>query len=102
MIRWKVLGALALVFTLVFIAAKDIRSAELKEGDIVFQTSLSAQSKAIQLATKSKYSHMGIISKETSKDYVYEAAQVVKLTPLEVWIQRGEGNHYVVKRLKNA
>ena len=32
---------------------------EIKYGDLIFQTSLSAQSKAIQLATKSKYSHCG-------------------------------------------
>lgn len=31
---------------------------EIKSGDIIFQTSKSNQSKAIQLATHSKYSHM--------------------------------------------
>ena len=35
----------------------------IKEGDIIFQTSTSSQSKAIQLATHSKYSHVGIIFK---------------------------------------
>lgn len=33
----------------------------LKDGDIIFQTSLSGQSKAIQAATGSPYSHCGII-----------------------------------------
>jgi len=33
---------------------------------------------------------------------VYEAVQPVKLTPLKDWIKRGEGLHYVVKRLKDA
>src|SRR5690606_5876902 len=33
----------------------------IQNGDIIFQTSKSSQSQAIQLATKSKYSHMGII-----------------------------------------
>src|SRR5882757_2605456 len=33
----------------------------LSDGDIIFQTSTSRQSKAIQLATHSKYSHMGIL-----------------------------------------
>lgn len=30
-------------------------------GDIIFQTSLSSQSQAIQLATHSDYSHTGMI-----------------------------------------
>jgi hypothetical protein len=74
----------------------------LKNGDIIFQTSKSSQSKAIQLATNSKYSHMGIIYENDRKYFVYEAVQPVKLTPLQEWIKRGENGHYVVKRLKNS
>ena len=73
-----------------------------QNGDIIFQTSQSNQSKAIQLATKSKYSHVGIIYSNNNKFFVYEAVQPVKLTPLNQWIDRGENDHYVVKRLKNA
>lgn len=75
---------------------------ELKNGDLIFQTSLSSQSKAVQLATKSKYSHCGIVYQEGSKFYVFEAVQPVKRTPLQQWIARGQGGKYVVKRLKNA
>ena len=75
---------------------------EIKEGDLIFQTSLSRQSKAIQLATKSKYSHCGIIYKMNGQYYVFEAVQPVKATPLDKWIARGENGHYVIKRLKNA
>jgi hypothetical protein len=75
---------------------------ELYNGDIIFQTSKSNQSKAIQLATNSKYSHMGIIYKNEEKFFVYEAVQPVKLTPLVEWINRGENGHYVIKRLENA
>ena len=75
---------------------------DIKNGDLIFQTSLSSQSKAIQLATKSKYSHCGIIYQEGKKWYVFEAVQPVKRTPLDKWIKRGEGGKYVVKRLKNA
>lgn len=32
------------------------------DGDIIFQTSKSSQSQAIQVATHSKYSHMGVLS----------------------------------------
>lgn len=74
----------------------------IKDGDIIFQTSLSAQSKAIQLATKSKYSHCGIIYKSNDKYYVFEAVQPVKSVPLEKWIARGKDRHYIIKRLKEA
>lgn len=77
------------------------KSEDFQNGDIIFQVSQSSQSKAIQLATKSKYSHMGIIYQEGAKLFVYEAVQPVKLTPLIKWINRGENHHYVVKRLKN-
>ncbi len=75
---------------------------DIQNGDIIFQTSLSAQSKAIQLATKSKYSHMGMIYKNGNNFFVFEAVQPVKLTPLNQWIARGQNGKYVIKRLKNA
>ncbi|MFZ4398659.1 MAG: YiiX family permuted papain-like enzyme [Bacteroidales bacterium] len=74
----------------------------IKDADLIFQTSLSRQSKAIQLATKSKYSHCGLIFKENNEVYVYEAVQPVKRTLLKKWIAKGENGHYVIKRLKNA
>lgn len=75
---------------------------EIKNGDLIFQTSLSGQSKAIQLATKSKYSHCGLIYKDGNDFYVFEAVQPVKRTPLDKWIARGQDGKYVIKRLKNA
>ena len=78
------------------------KDVEFQNGDIIFQTSQSGQSKAIQLATHSKYSHVGIIYNNGGKYFVYEAVQPVKLTPLDKWIDRGLDDHYVVKRLKNA
>ena len=77
-------------------------SGKVRNGDIIFQTSRSSQSQAIQLATDSRYSHMGIIYENEGELFVYEAIQPVKLTPLRDWIKRGENNHYVVKRLKKA
>ena len=75
---------------------------EIKNGDLIFQTSLSGQSKAIQLATNSKYSHCGIVYSDNGQFYVYEAIQPVKTTPLDKWIARGKDGHFVIKRLKNA
>lgn len=71
-----------------------------EDGDIIFQSSMSGQSYAIQLATGSKYSHCGMIFKENGEYFVYEAVQPVKKTLLMTWITHGDDNHYVVKRLK--
>jgi len=57
---------------------------------------------AIQLATKSPYSHMGIVYLRDGEPFVFEAVQPVKLTPLAAWIERGEKGHFVAKRLRNA
>lgn len=73
-----------------------------QEGDLIFHASRSAQSLAIQQATGSRYSHMGIILLRDGKPFVFEAASTVKYTPLRVWIDRGQQGHYVVKRLKDA
>ncbi len=69
-----------------------------QEGDILFQTSLSAQSVAIQKATHSRFSHVGTVLFRDGKPYVFEAVQPVKFTPLKSWIRRGKGGRYVAKR----
>lgn len=69
-----------------------------EQGDIIFQTSKSSQSLAIQKATNSPYSHMGIILFKNNKPYVYEASNIVKFTPLQTWIEQGISNKYVIKR----
>ncbi|RPI64642.1 MAG: YiiX family permuted papain-like enzyme [Lysobacterales bacterium] len=75
---------------------------EPRNGDVVFQTSRSSQSLAIQLATKSPYSHMGIVYVREGDPFVYEAVQPVTLTPLAEWVARGERGHFVAKRLHDA
>lgn len=73
-----------------------------RNGDIVFQTSTSSQSLAIQLATRSPYSHMGIVYIRDGAPLVFEAVQPVRLTPLATWIKRGERGRFVAKRVRNA
>ncbi|MGO8968719.1 MAG: YiiX family permuted papain-like enzyme [Myxococcaceae bacterium] len=73
-----------------------------EEGDIVFQTSRSPQSLAIQKATHFVYSHVGLVTFRDAKPYVLEAEATVRATPLLDWLARGEGGHYVVKRLVDA
>jgi hypothetical protein len=74
----------------------------LHEGDLIFHTSQSAQSQAIQLATHSPYSHCGLLYKTNGEWQVFEAVQPVKLMPLARWVARGQGQHFVVKRLRDA
>ena len=79
----------------------DLLPGLLKEGDIIFQESLSDQSKAIKLATHSRYSHVGIIFKFNNQFQVLEAVQPVTITPLNKFINKGKNHHYVIKRLIN-
>ncbi len=73
---------------------------DLRDGDIVFHSSKSAQSAAIERATNSPYSHMGVILHRDGKPFVYEAIATVRYTPLASWTARGDGGKYIVKRLK--
>ena len=75
---------------------------QLRNGDIIFHTSRSPQSVAIQKATHSPYSHMGIVYLKDEHAYVFEAVKRVKLTPLDQWIARGEHGEFAVKRLRDA
>ncbi|MGW8306044.1 MAG: YiiX family permuted papain-like enzyme [Achromobacter pulmonis] len=75
---------------------------QVQTGDLVFQQSRSAQSLAIQQATHSPYSHMGMIVLRQGAPYVLEAAATVSYTPLASWAARGEDGKYVVKRLRDS
>jgi hypothetical protein len=75
---------------------------ELRDGDLVFQTSRSAQSLAIQRATGSRYSHMGLVLTRQGKPFVLEAVATVRYTPLLDWIKRGQDGRFAVRRLRNA
>ncbi|UOQ67413.1 YiiX/YebB-like N1pC/P60 family cysteine hydrolase [Hymenobacter volaticus] len=63
-------------------------SSKLHDGDLIFQTSTSAQSQAIQLATHSPYSHCGILFKRNGAWRVFEAVQPVSETSLQAWTAR--------------
>jgi hypothetical protein len=75
---------------------------ELQDGDIIFHKSQSSQSEALRRAMNSPYTHMGVIFIENDAPVVYEAVGPVTRTPLEEWIQRGDGGRFVVKRLSEA
>jgi hypothetical protein len=72
---------------------------QVQDGDIIFQSSKSQQSKAVELATNSVFSHCGIIFIENGMPYVYEAVQPVGKRPLIDWIKSGVGEKYKIRRL---
>ncbi len=80
--------------------ARPPQASDLADGDIIFQDSESEQSHAIERATGSRYSHMGMIVFRDKVPFVYEASATVRYTPLTTWIARGRDEHYVVKRLR--
>lgn len=84
-----------------FILAAPIQN-NFKVGDILFQSSESRQSKAIELATHSKFSHVAMIVEKDGKLVVVEALQPVKYTPIEDWIKQGKESKFTQCRLKDA
>ena len=77
-------------------------STELRDGDIVFQYSGSAQCAAIAQATRSPYTHCGIVFMEGGKPVVWEAIGPVLKTPYKEWAGHGVNEHVVIKRLRDA
>jgi len=85
-----VVAAAAAWLTLTAVSAEELPP--LKSGDIVFQYSGSSQSLPILLATRSPYTHMGIVDLDRAGGpYVIEAGAKVTLTPLAEWIDDGSG-----------
>jgi hypothetical protein len=93
---------LALAILALAILAPGVSRADagLRDGDIIFHSSRSGQSAAIQRATHSPYSHVGLVLYRDGKPFVFEAIATVRYTPLANWVARGDGGRYVVKRLK--
>ena len=70
----------------------------LQTGDVVFHTSRSRQSVAIQEATDSPLSHVGLVEVTPQGVFVVEAVQPVKRTPFAQWKARGVGGRLLVLR----
>ncbi len=87
------------LYLLLFIVPLTACTQQYRDGDIIFQSSPSRQSAAIEEATQSPYSHCGIIFYENNVAYVYEAVQPVGKRRLDEWIESGVNAEFVVKRL---
>ena len=102
-----ILCIILLVTTLPFVSiiaeiytARTGKVQDVREGDVIFQTSPSEQSPLIQIATRSKISHCGIIVMKNGKPYVLETLKTLVVTPLDKFIARGEDGKYWLKRSK--
>jgi uncharacterized protein YycO len=101
LILFKKILNLLLLFCFYGLSSESFSTSILKEGDIIFQETLSEQSRAIKKATNSKYTHVGIIFLYNGEYNVLEAVQPVKITNLQVFIKRSVNNHFIIKRIKN-
>ena len=91
-------STIVLLYLVAVISCSRPEANELKEGDIVFQTSTSQQAPLIIAATNSPWSHCGIIIEKPDGLYVLEAISKVSLTPYQQWVERGVGKRVKAKR----
>ena len=76
-IEWrKGMRMALLLISCVLFANSTYAAPAVRDGDIIFHTSRSAQSAAIQRATHSPYSHFGIILYRDDKPFVFEAIDI--------------------------
>ena len=80
------------------LSAQDTPITDVREGDVIFQTSQSSQSPLIQLGTRSHITHCGIVVMNNGKPYVLESLKILVLTPLDEFVARGKDGKYWLKR----
>ena len=73
---------------------------DVREGDVIFQTSLSQQSPLIKMGTRSTITHCGVVVIKDGNPYVLETQKTLVLTPLKKFIARGKDGKYWHKRPK--
>ena len=102
-----VIGILACIVALPFrsmlmeaITASTAPIKDVREGDVIFQTSLSQQSPLIQIGTRSKITHCGIVVMIDGAPYVLETLSTLVVTPLDKFVARGKNGKYWLKRPK--
>jgi hypothetical protein len=75
---------------------------DLRDGDLVFIVNNRGQGRAIQLATHSKFTHVGIVFIENGQPMVYHAIEPVSKNTLLEFISASSDKTYEVRRLKGA
>lgn len=84
-----------------FSAKAQTDKTHLKNGDMIFIVNPSGQGKAIQLATHSKYTHIGIVFIEEGKVMLYHAVEPVMKSTLAEFISMSADKKFEVRRLKD-
>jgi hypothetical protein len=82
------------------VSANEEKPLALRDGDIVFSGSDAGQGGAIIAATRSPYTHCGIVFISEGKWMVLEAVQPVGVVSLEVFKSRAKPGTFKVSRLK--
>ncbi|MCK8498822.1 YiiX family permuted papain-like enzyme [Myxococcus fulvus] len=99
--RWM-MGCMLWLWGLSAVAApRDALEAKLRTGDIVLHTSRSRQSQAIQVATHSPLSHVGLVEVTEKGAFVVEAVQPVQRVPFAKWKARGVKDRILVLRAED-
>ncbi|MBK8227197.1 MAG: hypothetical protein IPK70_08470 [Flavobacteriales bacterium] len=99
-LRWPS-GIVLAALTVTQLHAQPELSKRLRDGDLLFQHIGGEQGLALQLATKSRWTHVGIAFKRQGRWEVLEAVGPVKFTPLAEWVEQGN-EEYVLLRLADA
>jgi hypothetical protein len=100
--RYLFISTLALVIS-ICLAFTSIRKSktDFKNGDLIFIINPSGQGKAIQLATHSKYTHIGVIFIENGETFVYHAVEPVSKSSLKDFVAMSADKTYEIKRLRD-
>lgn len=87
---------LGLFRLLIRVGPQGLPAGEATVGDIVFQPSGSAQSQAVQEATGSKWSHVGMVIAGENGPQIIEAVQPAQIIPLKEFLAHGKSGSYEV------
>lgn len=89
------LSAIALL--LLATAAPTVDAGDLRTGDVLLHTSRSAQSTAVAVATRSSFTHVGVVVRDGDDVWVVEAAGHARKTRVEDFLSRGVSSATVLR-----
>ncbi len=95
----SVVVGLVMLFSPAVSAAKE-KPYVIREGDVVFSSSKEGQGNAVIIATRSPYSHCGIVFQHEGKMMVLEAVQPVGVVSLQTFMARSDAGTFMARRLK--
>lgn len=70
----------------------------IREGDIVFQSRSNVDNELLDYLNNDDINHVGVLILYRGKYHVIEVDDVVRFTPLEDWISKGDRGNFIIKR----